>query len=98
VLQLINEFLPVRELAGRLIGVPVLRQFGLVESERVDISWPQLSVKKREPANGSLNGPEGKHVRGKTEVHGRDRPRNNLRFKDAKESTNAGGGESFRRI
>jgi hypothetical protein len=36
VLQLINEFLPVKELAGRLIGVPVLRQFGLVENERVD--------------------------------------------------------------
>jgi len=36
VLQLINEFLPVKELAGRLIGLPVLRQFGLVENERVD--------------------------------------------------------------
>jgi len=36
VLQVINEFLPVRELAGRLIGVPVLRQFGLVENEQVD--------------------------------------------------------------
>lgn len=35
-LQIINEFLPVKELAGRLIGVPVLRQFGLVENERVD--------------------------------------------------------------
>src|ERR1043166_5333339 len=36
VLQLINEFLPVKELAGRLIRVPVLRQFGLVENDRVD--------------------------------------------------------------
>jgi hypothetical protein len=36
VLQLINEFLPVNELAGRIIGVPVLRQFGLVENEQVD--------------------------------------------------------------
>ncbi len=36
VLQLIDEFLPVKELAGRLIGVPVLRQFGLVENEQVD--------------------------------------------------------------
>jgi hypothetical protein len=36
VLQVINEFLPVRELAGRLIGVSVLRQFGLVENEQVD--------------------------------------------------------------
>ena len=36
VLQLINEFLPVKELAGRFIDVPVLRQFGLVENEKVD--------------------------------------------------------------
>ena len=36
VLHRIDEFLPVKELAGRLIGVPVLRQFGLVESEKVD--------------------------------------------------------------
>ena len=36
VLQRINEFLPVKELAGRLIGVPVLRQFGLVQNEQVD--------------------------------------------------------------
>jgi hypothetical protein len=36
VLQRINEFLPVKELAGRMIGVPVLRQFGLVQNEQVD--------------------------------------------------------------
>jgi len=36
VLQLINEYLPVRELAGRLIELPVLRQFGLIENEHVD--------------------------------------------------------------
>lgn len=36
VLQIINEFLPVKEFAGRLIGVAVLKQFGLVENERVD--------------------------------------------------------------
>jgi len=36
VLQLIDEYLPVKELAGRLIGLPVLRQFGLVENEKVD--------------------------------------------------------------
>ena len=38
VLQRINEFLPVKELAGRPIGIPVLRQFGLVESE----AWDQF--------------------------------------------------------
>ena len=36
VLQVINEFLPVKELAGHLIEVPVLRQFGLVENEKLD--------------------------------------------------------------
>ena len=36
VLQVINEFLPVNELAGRLVGVSVLRQFGLVENDQVD--------------------------------------------------------------
>jgi hypothetical protein len=36
VLELINEFLPVREMAGRVIGVRVLRQFGLIENEKAD--------------------------------------------------------------
>ena len=36
VLQYINEFLPVKELAGKLIEVPLLRQFGLVENEKLD--------------------------------------------------------------
>ena len=36
VLQLINEFLPVNEFAGRVVNVNVLRDFGLVENERVD--------------------------------------------------------------
>jgi len=36
VLHLINEFLPVNELAGKPIEVPVLRQFGLVENEKFD--------------------------------------------------------------
>jgi hypothetical protein len=36
VLQLINEFLPVNEFVGRIVGVPVLHEFGLVKNERVD--------------------------------------------------------------
>jgi len=35
-LKAIDEFLPVKELAGRPIKVPVLRQFGLVENEKLD--------------------------------------------------------------
>ena len=37
VLRHIDEYLPVKELAGRLIGVPVLRQFGLVQNDKVDL-------------------------------------------------------------
>jgi hypothetical protein len=36
VLQLINEFLPVNEFAGRIVNVSVLRDFGLVGNERGD--------------------------------------------------------------
>jgi hypothetical protein len=36
VVQLINEYLPVSELAGRTIEMPVLRQFGLVDNEKLD--------------------------------------------------------------
>jgi hypothetical protein len=36
VLELINEFLPVKELTGQIIGLPVLKQFGLVENEKLD--------------------------------------------------------------
>ena len=35
-LQLINEFLPVKEMAGKVIGAAVLRQFGLIENDKVD--------------------------------------------------------------
>ncbi len=36
VLQFINEFLPVKEFAGRIVNVAVLREFGLVANEHVD--------------------------------------------------------------
>src|SRR5262249_55748434 len=36
VLQVINEFLPVKEFAGRFISVAVLKQFGLVDNDHVD--------------------------------------------------------------
>ncbi|HLP75722.1 MAG TPA: hypothetical protein VK327_02310 [Candidatus Paceibacterota bacterium] len=50
VLEFINEFLPVKEMAVRLIGVPVLRQFGLVENERVD-GFPATAFGKCENPN-----------------------------------------------
>jgi hypothetical protein len=36
VLQVINEFLPAKELAGQPIEISVLKQFGLIENEKVD--------------------------------------------------------------
>ena len=55
VLQIVNEYLPVKEMAGRFIGVPVLRQFGLVENEKVDSFLATVFSKCPETAEGSLN-------------------------------------------
>ena len=63
VLQLINEYLPVRELAGRLIEVPVLRQFGLVENEQVDQFLAMVFGKQPETGAGSPNKSEDRSTR-----------------------------------
>jgi len=55
VLQIINEYLPVKEMAGRLIGVPVLRQFGLIENEKVDSFLATVFSKCRETAEDPSN-------------------------------------------
>jgi hypothetical protein len=68
VLQLINEFLPVKELAGRFIEVPVLRQFGLVDNEKVDHFLAAAFGQKREPPNHSLSRPVEKRIRSDAEV------------------------------
>jgi len=49
VLELINEFLPVKEMAGRVIGVPALRQFGLVENEKIDGFLSTVFRKESQP-------------------------------------------------
>src|SRR6266496_2067362 len=64
VLQVINEFLPVSELAGRLLGLPVLRQFGLVENDKVDHFLALAFGKKRGRADGAVNRPEENRIRG----------------------------------
>ena len=53
VLQLANEFLPVKELAGQVITVPELRQFGLVENEHLDRFLATAFAKTRESAGRS---------------------------------------------
>jgi hypothetical protein len=64
VLQCINEFLPVKELTGRLIEVPVLRQFGLVENEKVDHFLATAFGAKREPPNFPLSRTEDQPLQG----------------------------------
>jgi len=55
VLENINEYLPVKEMVGRLIGVPVLRQFGLVENEKVDFFLATVFSKCLETAKSQSN-------------------------------------------
>ena len=52
VLQVIDEFLPVKEFAGRVVNVGVLRDFGLVENEHVD-NFLTAAFSKREAATVS---------------------------------------------
>ena len=73
VLQLINEFLPVKELVGRLIEVPVLRQFGLVENDAVDHFLATAFGQKQELAVGPSSRLEKKRVRAEAKVQ-RPRP------------------------
>jgi len=62
VLQIINEYLPVKEMAGRLIGVPVLRQFGLIENEKMDSFLAVVFSKSREIAEGPSNATNQRRV------------------------------------
>jgi hypothetical protein len=68
VLQLINEFLPVKELAGQVINLPVLRQFGLVENEKLDRFLATAMGKPQEPSGNSINEPRQKRMRANTKV------------------------------
>jgi hypothetical protein len=54
VLQIIDQYLPVEEMAGRLIGVPVLRQFGLLENEKVDSFLATVFSKSSKESSGPL--------------------------------------------
>jgi len=68
VLQLINEFLPVKELAGQVINLPVLRQFGLVENEKLDRFLATAMGKTQEPDGSSINEPRQKRIRANAKV------------------------------
>lgn len=63
VLEVINEFLPVNEMAGRLIGVPVLRQYGLVDNEQVDQFLATAFGQQGDPATSPSAHSEEKRIR-----------------------------------
>jgi len=68
VLRLIDEFLPVKELAGKVINVPVLRQFGLVENEQLDRFLATAFSKAQETDADPPNESNPKRLRAKTKV------------------------------
>lgn len=63
VLQFINEYLPVKELAGRVITSKVLREFSLVDSEEFDRFLAAAFGKPREQNGNSANEPGQKRTR-----------------------------------
>jgi len=67
-LQLINEFLPVKELAGKAIELPLLRQFGLVENEKLDSFLAKAFGRVQRSSESSAIGPKQKRVRAKSKT------------------------------
>jgi hypothetical protein len=76
-LQHIDNFLPVKELAGRPVDLRVLRQFGLVDNERVDHFL--ASAFARAPINPEADnpGPEPKQEKPVPKVPSSDQPGTN---------------------
>ncbi len=56
VLQAINEFLPVKELAGRPVEVSVLKEFGLIDNAEVDgllaMAFGRAKERREKPRTG----------------------------------------------
>jgi len=73
VLELINQFLPVKELAGRMVGPAVLRQFGLVENEKVDEFLATAFERKGKTAKSPADESTENHDRGDSKTK-RSRP------------------------
>lgn len=63
VLELINEFLPVNEMTGRLIGASVLKQFGLIGNDTVDRFLATVFSKTSKPLERSSDAVEKRRVR-----------------------------------
>ncbi|HTV41839.1 MAG TPA: hypothetical protein VMF08_14750 [Candidatus Sulfotelmatobacter sp.] len=63
VLQLINEYLPVKELAGQVVNLPMLREFSLVDSEEFDRFLAAAFGKPRKQRENSTMESECKRIR-----------------------------------
>jgi hypothetical protein len=68
VLRLIDEFLPVRELAGKVVNVPMLRQFGLVENEKLDRFLATAFGQPQRPDGAPATEPRPKRTRANAKV------------------------------
>jgi hypothetical protein len=68
VLQLINEFLPVKELAGKAIELSMLCQFGLVENEKLDSFLAIAFGGAQQSGDSTAIESKQKRVRAKTKV------------------------------
>ena len=68
VMELINEYLPVQELAGRVIDVTELRQFGLVDNEKLDRFLKTAFGKAGESDPDVANASKRKQSQGKSKV------------------------------
>jgi hypothetical protein len=53
----------VKELAGKIVNVPVLRQFGLVENEKLDRFLATAFGRPQESDANSANEPKQKRIR-----------------------------------
>jgi hypothetical protein len=68
VLALINEFLPVKELTGQPIEVPVLRQFGLVDNAKLDDFLATVFGRQKERRTETADGSKPNQVRAKSKA------------------------------
>ena len=71
VLQHIDNFLPVKELCGRPLDVQVLRQFGLVDNEKVDQFLASAFGKSKRTSEIDKPGPEPKQEKPSPKVPNR---------------------------
>ena len=74
VLQYIDHFLPVKELAGQPVDLAILRQFGLVDNEKVDHFLATAFAKRDTGNEADTPGPELQQEKQPPKVAAPDQP------------------------